>query len=102
MIDNLLNYCSKFTQLTALDKEAMGLNFKPIELKRRDFLLKAGMVCDFVAFLNSGVIRHYHLKNGVEITCDITLKNNFITKFHPRHTYKLLFRDSQGCSIICD
>ena len=81
MIDNLLNYCSKFTQLTALDKEAMGLNFKPIELKRRDFLLKAGMVCDFVAFLNAGVIRHYHLKNGTEITCDITLKNNFITDF---------------------
>jgi CRP-like cAMP-binding protein len=81
MIDNLLNYCSKFIQLTELDKEAIELNFKPIKLKRKDFLLKEGVVCDFVAYLNSGVIRHYHIKNGNEITCDITLSNNFITDF---------------------
>jgi CRP-like cAMP-binding protein len=81
MIDNLLNYCSKFIQLTELDKEAIELNFKPIKLKRKDFLLKEGVVCDFVAYLNSGVIRHYHVKDGNEITCDITLSNNFITDF---------------------
>jgi CRP-like cAMP-binding protein len=81
MIENLLNYCSKFIQLTEFDKEAIELNFKPIQIKRKDFLLKEGMVCDFVAFLNSGVIRHYHIKDGNEITCDITLSNNFITDF---------------------
>jgi CRP-like cAMP-binding protein len=81
MIDILLNYCSKFIQLTEFDKEAIELNFKPIQIKRKDFLLKEGMVCDFVAFLNSGVIRHYHIKDGNEITCDITLSNNFITDF---------------------
>ncbi len=81
MIDNLLNYCSRFIQLTELDKEAIRINFKTIKLKRKDFLLKEGMCCDFVAFLNSGVIRHYHIKNGNEITCDITLQGNFITDF---------------------
>ena len=81
MIDNLLNYCSKFIQFTELDKEAIELSFKPIKLKRKDFLLKEGMVCDFVAFLNSGVIRHFHIKDGNEITCDITLHSNFITDF---------------------
>jgi CRP-like cAMP-binding protein len=39
------------------------------------------MFCDFIAFLNSGVIRHYHIKEGNEITCDITLQHNFITDF---------------------
>jgi CRP-like cAMP-binding protein len=81
MIENLLNYCSKFIQLTEFDKEAIELNFKPIKIKRKDFLLKEGVVCDFVAYLNSGVIRHYHIKDGNEITCDITLSNNFITDF---------------------
>jgi len=81
MIDNLLEYCSKFIQLTELDKGVMAHHFKPFKLKRKDFLLKEGMVCDFVAFLNSGVIRHYHIKDGNEITCDITLQNNFITDF---------------------
>ena len=60
MHENLLQYFSKFIQLTQLDKEAIEQNFKPIKLKRKDFLLKEGMVCDFIAFLNSGVIRHYH------------------------------------------
>jgi CRP-like cAMP-binding protein len=81
MIDNLLNYCSNFIQLTALDKKDIEFNFKPIQIKRKDFLLKEGLICDFVAYLNSGVIRHYHIKEGNEITCDITLSNNFITDF---------------------
>jgi CRP-like cAMP-binding protein len=81
MYENLLNYCSSFIALSAIDKEAIELNFKQITIKRNDFLLKEGKVCDFIAFVNSGVIRHYHLKDGKEITCDITLKNSFITDF---------------------
>ncbi|NBQ48598.1 MAG: Crp/Fnr family transcriptional regulator, partial [Sphingobacteriia bacterium] len=97
----LINYCSKFTQLTDLSREALRLNFRTIRLKRKDFLLKEGMVCDFVAFLNAGVIRHYHLKNGSEITCDITLKNNFITDFKsltqstPTNYYFQILKDAE-------
>jgi hypothetical protein len=100
-MDNLINYCSKFTQLTDLSREALRLNFRTIRLKRKDFLLKEGMVCDFVAFLNAGVIRHYHLKNGSEITCDITLKNNFITDFKsltqstPTNYYFQILKDAE-------
>jgi CRP-like cAMP-binding protein len=81
MYENLINYCSSFIPLSAIDKEAIALNFKHTTIKRNDFLLKEGKVCDFIAFVNSGVIRHYHLKDGKEITCDITLKNSFITDF---------------------
>ena len=81
MTENILKYCSKYIELTALDKTAIKLNFKANKLKRKDFLLKEGMICDFVAFVNTGVIRHYHVKDGNEITCDITLNNNFITDF---------------------
>jgi CRP-like cAMP-binding protein len=81
MIDNLIHFCSEYIQLTELEKEAIALNFKPVKIKRKDFLLKEGMVCDFVAFVHSGIIRHYHIKDGNEITCDITLSNNFITDF---------------------
>jgi CRP-like cAMP-binding protein len=101
MIDNLLEYCSKFIQLTELDKGVMAHHFKPFKLKRKDFLLKKGMVCDFVAFLNSGVIRHYHIKDGNEITCDITLHNNFITDFKsltqntPTNYYFQILKDAE-------
>lgn len=81
MYENLINYCSNFITLSAIEKEEIEFNFKPITIKRNEFLLKEGKVCDFIAFVNSGVIRHYHLKDGKEITCDITLNNSFITDF---------------------
>ncbi|MEM6517592.1 MAG: Crp/Fnr family transcriptional regulator [Bacteroidota bacterium] len=81
MIENLLKYCSKFIQLTESDKKTIELNFRPIQLKRKEYLLREGKTCDFIAFLNKGIIRHYHIKEGNEITCDITLQNNFITDF---------------------
>ena len=52
MIDNLIHFCSEYIQLTELEKEAIALNFKPVKIKRKDFLLKEGMVCDFVAFVH--------------------------------------------------
>ena len=57
MFENLINYCSSFILLSAIDKEALALNFKHTTIKRNDFLLKEGKVCDFIAFVNSGVIR---------------------------------------------
>ena len=81
MTENLFKHCLKYIQLTSFDKDAIELNFKAIHLKRKDYLLREGEVCDFVAFLNSGVIRHYHIKDGTEITCDITLPSSFITDF---------------------
>jgi hypothetical protein len=48
MNENLLIYCSKFIQLTELDKEQMVTAFKPTQLKRKDYLLTEGKVCDFV------------------------------------------------------
>ena len=101
MINNLIKYCSGFIQLTELDKEAIEQNFKPLKIKRKDFLLKEGITCDFVAFLNSGVIRHYHIKDGNEITCDVTLQNNFITDFKsftqniPSNYYFQILKDAE-------
>ncbi len=101
MYDNLLKYCSKFIQFKALDIEAIQFNFKPILIKRNDFLLKEGNMCDFIAFVNSGVVRHYHLKDGKEITCDITLHNNFITDFKsliqniPSNYYFQVLKDAE-------
>ena len=79
MTEKLLAYCAKYIELSDLDGEQIVSTFKPIQLKRKDYLLTEGKVCDFIAFLNTGIIRHFHIKDGNEITCDITLPNNFIT-----------------------
>jgi CRP-like cAMP-binding protein len=101
MIDRLFEYCSAFIHLTEIDKKAIALNFEPLTLKRKAYLLQEGEVCDFVAFLSSGVIRHFHIKDGEERTCDITLKNSFITDYKslieniPSNYYFQIMKDAE-------
>jgi CRP/FNR family transcriptional regulator, anaerobic regulatory protein len=40
-----------------------------------------GQICDFIAFISKGIIRHYYIKDGNEITCDISIAPAFITDF---------------------
>lgn len=81
MTENLLTYFSKYIQLSELDKAQIISAFTPINIKRKEYLLSEGEVCEFVAYVNSGIIRHFHVKDGNEITCDITLPHTFITDF---------------------
>lgn len=81
MHDILINYCTQFVSLTEMDQELIRTSFHPLALKRKEFLLSGGKACDFIAFVYSGIIRHYHIKDGNEITCDITLAPSFITDF---------------------
>ena len=78
---DLINYCSQFVDLNQAEKELIKENFHFRCLKRKSFLLKEGKTCDFIAFVKSGVIRHFHIRDGNEITCDITVPNSFITDF---------------------
>ncbi|MFN4768314.1 MAG: Crp/Fnr family transcriptional regulator [Ignavibacteria bacterium] len=81
MTENLLTYFSKYIQLSELDKAQIISAFTPINIKRKEYLLSEGEVCEFVAYVNSGIIRHFHVNDGNEITCDITLPHTFITDF---------------------
>lgn len=81
MTENLLTYFSKYIQLSELDKARIISAFTPLKIKRKEYLLTEGEVCEFVAYVNSGIIRHFHVKDGNEITCDITLPHTFITDF---------------------
>lgn len=50
-------------------------------IKKGDFFFKGG-VCDKVAFVESGVFRHfYHLDSGEEVSYCFTFFNNFITAY---------------------
>ena len=50
------------------------------ELSRREVLLSAGKRCTFVAFIEEGVVRHFHVDDqGNERTCDINAEGNWVT-----------------------
>ena len=50
-------------------------------LKKKEMLLEDGQVCNFIGFINSGVIREYAFKNGKETTVDFVSENQFIVDF---------------------
>lgn len=81
MHSNLIKYCTEFIDLTEADELLLKNHFHKVSLKKGSYLLEAGKVCDFIAYIDSGILRHFHTKDGNEITCDITLPNSFYTDF---------------------
>jgi CRP-like cAMP-binding protein len=51
------------------------------KLMKKDLLLEDGQVCNFIAFLNSGVMREYAFQNGKETTVDFITENQFASDY---------------------
>lgn len=81
MFDNLKMYCKSKVDLSNEDLSLIDIYFEVKNIKKKDFLLQNGKFCNFVGFINSGTIRHFHIKNGDEKTCDISFENAWVTDF---------------------
>jgi CRP-like cAMP-binding protein len=81
MLDKLKTYCNTFVPLTEKELSLLDKYFVLHTLKKKDFLLEGGKVCDFLGFIVKGSIRHFHIKEGVEKTCDISFENSWVTDF---------------------
>ncbi len=68
-------------QPNAEEWEAFASVARVKKLKKKDMLLEAGQVCDFIAFVNSGVLREYSYQNGKETTVDFVSENQFISDY---------------------
>jgi len=54
--------------------------FKPLFLKKEALFLEVGKVCNYVAFVNSGLLRIFYINSkGEETTCYFSLPNEFVT-----------------------
>lgn len=51
------------------------------KLRKKDLLLEGGQTCNFIGFLNSGVMREYAFEKGKESTVDFVTENQFIVDF---------------------
>lgn len=80
-INVLKKYCLEFVPFTKEELDLTDRFFEYHRYKRKDLVLQEGKICDFIAFIASGVIRHFHTMDGNEITCDISVENTFITDF---------------------
>ena len=81
MFDKLKKYCSSVVSLTELELKLIDNYFEQHQLNKKELLLKDGAGCDFIGFVAEGSIRHFHIKDGVERTCDISLEQSWVTDF---------------------
>ncbi len=53
------------------------------ELKKKDFLLSKGQYCNYISFVNAGLLRAYHTnEDGKETTVMFAVKDWWITDMH--------------------
>lgn len=68
------------TSLTVPEMDFVLSLFKPVSLAKEEYFLEIGKRCNEVAFIQSGVLRMYHLdNNGEEATHYFPLQNSFVT-----------------------
>lgn len=81
MFDKLKIYCKTKVQLSETELDLINTYFEVIKLRKKEFLLQDGRICNFIGFVGEGTIRHFHVKDGVEKTCDISFENSWVTDF---------------------
>ena len=81
MYSNLKKYCKQIVPLTDKELELIDKYFESKTIDKKNFLLTDGKVCNFIAFISEGAIRHFHVKGGTEKTCDISFENSWVTDF---------------------
>lgn len=81
-MDKLKKYCLSLVEFSQNELDIIDEYFSPVSVKKKKYLLEEGKICDFIAFITKGSIQHFHIKNGDEITCDISFENTFITEFN--------------------
>lgn len=78
----LKKYCQSFVSLTDSELQLIDTYFEELNVKKKAFLFQDGAICNFIGFVAQGSIRHFHVKEGVEKTCDISFENAWVTDFH--------------------
>ena len=74
-------FIRKLVQPNAEEWEAFVSIVQSKKLLKKDLLLEAGQVCNFIAFLNSGVMREYAFLNGKDTTVDFITENQFTSDY---------------------
>lgn len=81
MYEKLKIYCKTKVPLKDEELKLIDAYFEVKELKKKEFLLQGGKICNFIGFIADGTVRHFHIKDGVEKTCDISFENAWVTDF---------------------
>jgi CRP-like cAMP-binding protein len=78
---NIRNFVSRFLTFTEDEWEMLQSVLSRRFLKKGEFLLRAGEVCNHVTFINKGFVRIYNIVRDEELTVNFAFEGNFTTDF---------------------
>ncbi|MBX2968812.1 MAG: Crp/Fnr family transcriptional regulator [Cyclobacteriaceae bacterium] len=78
---NIRNFVSRFLTFTEEEWQMLQSMLSRRFLKKGEFLLRAGEVCNHVTFINKGFVRIYNVVHDEELTINFAFEGNFTTDF---------------------
>lgn len=75
----LEQYISGFFEAEANTLATLASFFKPRSIKKGDYLLKTGRICDMLCFIQTGMVRIYVQQPAKEVTQWISTTGYFVT-----------------------
>jgi CRP-like cAMP-binding protein len=84
-IQKIKNSISSIISLTDEELSTFSNAFVSTKLNKNDFFLKEGQICDFIGFVNYGVMIYFKTKdNGDEITTDFAFEGDWVNNNQSR------------------
>lgn len=74
-------HTDRLVRLSDEDWNLYASTMRPLRLKKKDFLLQPGEVCQHVSFIGRGLFRSYYLKDGADITQTFFFAGNYATDY---------------------
>lgn len=80
-MEALRAYFNRFAPLTDTEWDDFAACITIQTFRKREFLLRQGELCDFLAFIGEGACRFYYEKEGVEKVTAFFFQGDFVTNY---------------------
>lgn len=80
-MQNLIKAIGQYVSLNDDDINLIEMLFVKKELRKNEYFLQSGRVCEGLAFINNGLLRHYINNDGKEETIYFSSENDFVCDY---------------------
>ncbi len=104
MFDLINKNVSRYVSFTQAELKTFNSFLKHSHVPKKSFLLQAGEICHFEAFVSKGCIRKYYLdSNGFEVIIQFAIENNWVSdiaSFSDQKPSHLFVETLEDCEIL--
>ncbi|MCG7858041.1 Crp/Fnr family transcriptional regulator [Flavihumibacter sediminis] len=80
-IENLVNQINTYCTLSEADVEIIESKFAHNSFKSKKFILRQGQISNQIHFVETGLVRIFHLNEGKEVTTYLSSDNGFVSSY---------------------